>query len=100
MQSALVAGRLKVFESDGFFCASFVAPGYPILAARDDAFDELAEWLVDVGVEEDILYGNLPIDAAISLPHSVVMPSAHIAERRFGREAAYLTSTTAFHPPN
>ncbi len=100
MQSALISGKLKVFESDGFFCASFVAPGYPILAARDDEFEALAEWLVDVGVEEDILYADLPIEAAICLPNGVVTPSAQTAERRFGREAAYLMSNAAFHPPN
>jgi len=71
-----------------------------MLAARDDDFEDLAEWLVDVGVEEDILYGNLPIDASISLPEYVVMPASQVAERRFGREAAYLNSNIAFQPPN
>ena len=100
MQSALISGKLKVFESDGFFCASFVAPGYPMLAARDDEFEALAEWLVNVGVEEDVLYTDLPIEAAICLPHAVVTPNGQTLERRFSREAAYLVSNAAFHPPN
>ena len=100
MQSALISGKLKVFESDGFFCASFVAPGFPMLAARDDEFEALAEWLVDVGVEEDILYADLPIEAAIALPQQVVTPTAQVIERRFSREAAYLMSNAANQPPN
>ena len=100
MQTTLVSGKLKVFESDGFFCASFVAPGYPMLAARDEEFEELAEWLVDVGVEEDILYADLPIEAGIALPEFVLTPTAHTLERRFSREAAYLTASAANHPPN
>ena len=58
MQSSLIPGKLKVFESDGYFCASFVSPGYPMLAARDDDFVELAEWLLDIGVAEDVFEGN------------------------------------------
>ena len=85
MQNILISGKLKIFESDGFFCASFVAPGYPMLAARDDEFEALAELLVDVGVEEDILYSDLPIEAAIALPQGVVMPNAQVLERRFSR---------------
>ncbi len=100
MQRELISGKLKVFESDGFFCASFVSPGYPMLAARDQEFEELAEWLVDVGVEEDILYADLPIEANITLSEYVVTPNAHTLERRFGKEAAFLLSNTANHPPN
>lgn len=100
MQSTLIPGKLKVFESDGYFCASFVAPGYPMLAARDDEFEDLAQWLVEVGVEEDVLYADLPIDASVSLPECVVTPNFQTLERRFSREAAFLQSNIAFHPPN
>lgn len=100
MQTSLIPGKLKVFESDGFFCASFVSPGYPMLAARDDDFVELAEWLLDIGVQEEVFEMDLPIEASVSLPKFVVMPSAQTLERRFSREASYLQSNAAFHPPN
>lgn len=100
MPNAMIPGKLKVFESEGYFCASFVAPGYPMLAARDDEFEELAYWLIDVGVEEDILYTDLPIEASISLPQIALMPGAQTLERRFSKGSAFLLAKAANLPPN
>lgn len=100
MQVASIQGSLNVFYTEGCYCASFVAPGYPLLATRSEDRESLEEWLADIGVDEELLSGKLPIEVEIRLSPGVVIPSAESLVRRFSKQAAYLMSKTGLPPSN
>jgi hypothetical protein len=99
MQVASIQGSLNVFYTEGCYCASFVAPGYPLLATRSEDRESLDEWLADIGVDEELLTGKLPIVVEVSLSPGVVIPSAESLVRRFSKQSAYMLSKVVFQPP-